>query len=213
MWPRYYLLQREAFIVALFNAVYPLTARFVATRIVGNAFYISDVLCNLSGDSRYQQQSWRRMGGAGAMLGVAILCRPENMFFPFFLAGLFLLAHRFKKTWWTLATVLVTCALVVIVPWMVRNYQITGKVGPLVRYGPGVAFWQTTLPYFNWNTFEYAPGADQIDPIVRQLTHDKDMTEEDLAKLEPQMWRAGILNIRRDPKAYLMRRLKEYPHL
>jgi len=210
---RRYLVKQEGLLVALVNAVYPLTARFVAARLSETLFTflmcgaIYLLIC------AYQKESWRWMCGAGAMLGVAILCRPENMFLPFFLAGLFLLAHRFKKPWWKLSAALVGCALLVVMPWMVRNYQITGKVGPLVRIGPGVAFWQTTLPYFNWDTFEYAPGADQRDPIVWQMIHNKNMSESDLARLEPQMWRAGVSNIRQDPKAYVKRRLREYPHL
>jgi 4-amino-4-deoxy-L-arabinose transferase-like glycosyltransferase len=210
---RRYLGQREALLVAALNAIYPFTARFVAARLSETLFTflmcgaIYLVIC------AYQKESWRWMSAAGAMMGVAILCRPENMFFPFFLAGLFLLAHRFRKPWWKLSAALVVCALIVLLPWMVRNYQITGKVGPLVRFGPGVAFWQTTLPYFNPNTFEYAAGSDQYDPIVWQLKHNKSMTETDLAALEPLMWRAGIANVRQDPKGYLKRRLKEYPHL
>jgi hypothetical protein len=79
--------------------------------------------------------------------------------------------------------------------------------------GPGRLFWQTTLPYFDRNTFQYAPGSDLKDPLVWQLTHNQTMSEAQVAELEPQMWRAGIANIRRDPKAYVVRRLKEYPHL
>jgi 4-amino-4-deoxy-L-arabinose transferase-like glycosyltransferase len=210
---RRYLTERAAWLVALVNAVYPFTARFVAARLSETLFTfllcatIYLVVC------AYQKEDWRWMTASGAMLGVAILCRPENMFFPFFLASLFLLAHRFRWRWWKLSGALVACTLLVLMPWMIRNYQITGKVGPLVRYGPGVAFWQTTLPYFDPNTLKYAPGSDEHDPIVWQLTHNKTMTEADLAGLEPKMWRAGIENMRRDPKAYLVRRLKEYPHL
>jgi hypothetical protein len=101
----------------------------------------------------------------------------------------------------------------VLTPWLVRNYRVAGKITPLVRTGPGMAFWQTTLPYFDWNTFQYAPGSDPKDPLVWQLTHNKTMSEAQVAELEPQMWRAGVANIRRDPKAYVVRRLKEYPHL
>lgn len=210
---RRYLSQTTALFVALVNSLYVFTAYFVATKLSETLFTF--LLCGTIYlvIRAYQKEDWRWMFAGGAMLGIAILCRPENMFFPFFLATLFLLAHRFRKPWWKLSVAVVAGAILVVSPWMIRNYNVTGRVGPLVRIGPGTAFWQTTLPYFDWNTFEYAPGADQIDPLVWQLTRNKNLTEAQLAALEPQMWRAGIENIRRDPKAYVVRRLKEYPHL
>jgi 4-amino-4-deoxy-L-arabinose transferase-like glycosyltransferase len=211
---RRYLTQGPALLVALINAIYPLTARFVATRLSETLFTF--LMCGavyLVIRAVQQKSAWPWMSAAGAMLGVAILCRPENMFFPFFLAGMFLLAHRFRKPWWKLSAVLVASSLIVVAPWLVRNYTITGKIGPLVRIGPGIAFWQTTLPYFNPNTLKYAPGSDQTDPIVWQLVHNKTLSEAQLAALEPQMWRAGIEHVKRDPKTYIVRRLKEYPHL
>ena len=210
---RLYVVARTAFFVALVNAIYPFTSYFTGTKLTETLFTF--LLCAVIYliVRAYRKEDWRWMCAGGLMLGVAILCRPENLFFPFFLAVMFLLSHRFKKPWWKLSAVLVVSSIVVVTPWLVRNYQAAGRITPLVRIGPGTAFWQTTLPYFDWNTFQYAPGSDLKDPLVWQLTHNKTMSEAQLAELEPQMWRAGIANIRRDPKAYVVRRLKEYPHL
>ena len=210
---RSYVVPRTAFFVVLVNAIYPFTSFFTATKLTETLFTFLLCVTIYQIVRAYREEDWRWMGAAGLSLGVAILCRPENLFFPFFLAGLFLLFHRFRKPWWKLGATLVIASMVVVTPWLVRNYRVTGKITPLVRIGPGMAFWQTTLPYFDWNTFQYAPGSDLQDPLVWQLTHNKTMNEAQVAELEPQMWRAGIANIRRDPKAYLARRLKEYPHL
>lgn len=210
---RFYVAVRTAFFVALVNALYPFTAYFTATKLTETLFTFLLCAAIFLIVRAYRREDSRWMCAGGLMLGIAILCRPENLFFPFFLAGLFLLFHRFRKPWWKLSAVLVVSAIVVLTPWLVRNYRVAGKITPLVRIGPGTAFWQTTLPYFDWNTFQYAPGADLKDPLVWQLTHNKTMSEAQLADLEPQMWRAGVANIRRDPKAYVVRRLKEYPHL
>ena len=210
---RAYVVPRTAFFVVLVNAIYPFTAYFTATKLTETLFTFLLCVTIYLIVQGYREEDWRWMCAGGLMLGVAILCRPENLFFPFFLAVLFLLFHRFRKPWWKLSATLVIASMVVLTPWMVRNYRVTGKITPLVRIGPGTAFWQTTLPYFDWNTFQYAPGSDLKDPLVWQLTHNTTMTEAQVAELEPQMWRAGIANIRSDPKAYVVRRLKEYPHL
>ena len=209
---RRYWAQRVAFLAALLNAVYPFAVRFVAVKLSETVFTF--LMCCAIGVLvyAYQKRSVRWMAFAGAMHGVAILCRPEVVLFPPFLLALFLLLQRFRRKWLMMGLALVACSVLVTVPWLVRNYHVTGKLTPLVKYGPGVAFWQSTIPYFDWNTFQYAPGSEQHDPIVRDLLYTP-MTEAERTAMEPRMWRAGFENVRRDPVTYLSRRIRNYPHL
>ena len=209
---RRYWEHRIALVAALLNAVYLFAVRFVAVKLSETVFTF--LMCCAIGVLvyAYQKRSVRWMAFAGVMQGVAILCRPEVLLFPPFLLALFLLLQSFRKKWLMMGLVLVACSVLVTVPWLVRNYSVTGKLTPLVKYGPGVAFWQSTIPYFDWNTFQYAPGSEQHDPIVRDLLYTP-MTEAERTAMEPRMWRAGFENVRRDPVTYLIRRVKNYPHL
>jgi 4-amino-4-deoxy-L-arabinose transferase-like glycosyltransferase len=210
---RRYLSQQAALLTAAINAVYPLTSHFVAAKLT-EILYTFLICCAIYLIIRgYQKVSWRWMCAAGGTLGVASLCRPEAMLFPIFLAGLFLLLHRFKRPWWKMSMALVVFAVLVTVPWLVRNYNVREKPTGLVGFGPGLIFWQGTIPYFDWYTFEYAPGSEQYDPIVKQLLRTPPMTEVELSDLDPKLLRVGMENIRRNPKSYFVRRLKGYPHL
>jgi len=209
---RRYLTQRAALLTAGLNAIYPLTSHFVAAKLTETLYTFLMCGAIFLIIYAYQKRSWPWMSAAGIVLGVASLCRPEALLFPFFLSGLFLLLHRFRKSCWKMSGALIFCAVLVTTPWLVRNYQVRGKLTGLVGFGPGLIFWQNTIPYFDWYTFKYAPGSEQYDPMVRELTQ-PEMTEVKLADLDPQLWRVGLQNIRRDPKGYIMRRLKQYPHL
>ena len=210
---RRYLSRQAALVTASVCAIYPLTSSFVAAKLT-ETLYTFLICCALYLVIRgYQKLSWRWMGAAGGMLGVASLCRPEAMLFPFFLAGLFLLLHRFRLPWWKMSIALVAFCIVVTAPWLVRNSNLRNKPTGLVGFGPGLIFWQNTIPYFDWYTFKYAPGSEQYDPLVRQLSQNPQMSEIELSDLDPKLMRAGLENIRRDPKSYLVRRLKGYPHL
>lgn len=203
---RSYVVARTAFFVALVNAVYPFTSYFTATKSTETLFTFLLCAAIYLIVRAYRREDWRWMCAGGLMLGVAILCRPENLFFLLFLAGLFLLSHRLRKPWWKLSAVLVVASMIVLTPWFIRNYRVAGEIKPLMRIGSGTAFRQTTLP-FDWSTSQYAAGSDLKDPLG-QMTHNKTVSEAQAAELAPQMWRAVVANIQ--PKAYVVRRLKEY---
>jgi 4-amino-4-deoxy-L-arabinose transferase-like glycosyltransferase len=208
---RLYLVAQTAFFVALVNAVYPFTSYFTAMKSTETVFTFLMCAALYLIVRAYRREDWRWMFAGGLMLGAAILCRPGSFFFPFFLGLLFLLSHRFRKPWGKLAAVLVIASMVVVMPWLIRNYRAGGTITPLPM-GLARAFWQTTVPDSDPNTPQYPQDSDLKDPAP-ELAQNKTATEAQSAGAEPQMWRAGIANIRREPKAYLLRRLKEYPRL
>jgi hypothetical protein len=62
----------------------------------------------------------------GLMLGVAILCRPENLFFPFFWRCCSCCFTVSGSPGGSCRATLVIASMVVLTPWLVRNYQVTG---------------------------------------------------------------------------------------
>jgi 4-amino-4-deoxy-L-arabinose transferase-like glycosyltransferase len=78
-------------------------------------------------------RSVRNFAWAGMALGVATLVRSTALLFPVFLA-----AHAFllERGWRPLvnaagrAALVIACALLVLTPWIVRNYQLVGKFIP-----------------------------------------------------------------------------------
>ncbi|HKO45923.1 MAG TPA: glycosyltransferase family 39 protein [Pyrinomonadaceae bacterium] len=207
---RRYWDRRVALIAGLLSATYLHAAYFVSAKLTETVFTFLMCGAIYFVIVALQKQNWRLMVAAGLAMGLAILCRPEAMLFPLILLPLLLVPRHSRLARLKLASVLVIATFVILVPWFIRNSQVSGRRMGLVSHGPGLIFWQTTLPYFNWNTFVYGPGSEH-DPLVRTLTTEQ-LTFNQAADLEPAFWRAGFENILRDPKAYLLRRVREYPH-
>lgn len=207
---RRYWDRRLALLASLLNATYLYAAYHVSVKLTETLFTFLMCCAIYIVVLGSQKQSWRLMAVAGAVMGVAILCRPEALLFPLLLLPLFLVLHRFRAPWLKMGMALVVSAFLIVLPWSIRNYYVSGKTVALVSHGPGLIFWQTTLPYFSWSTFAYGPGSEQ-DPLVRALTKGH-LSYREVADLEPTLWRTGFQNILRDPKSYLKRRVREYPH-
>lgn len=76
--------------------------------------------------------SWRRYAVGGAVLGVMVVVRSTPMLFPLFLAlYLLLVVRRFAAlSEIRNIAILVATMLVVLLPWVVRNYRLTKKFVP-----------------------------------------------------------------------------------
>ncbi len=76
--------------------------------------------------------------GIGLLAGIAILCRPSLQYFPFFiLFGLFI--HFKRKRALLNFSALAIGLFVVIMPWIIRNYHVTGSF--LLGTGGGYNLW------------------------------------------------------------------------
>ncbi len=107
--------------------------------------------------------------GAGVALGLLLLCKPGFIFLILLLPVWAWGVCRWDRSLWLRATLLPTCAALVILPWAARNYHEFGKVIPFGTGGGslllqannrivvadpkyrGYAVWDTSLP-------EYAPA-------------------------------------------------------
>ncbi|HJT75962.1 MAG TPA: glycosyltransferase family 39 protein, partial [Gemmataceae bacterium] len=208
---RRYWDERTALLAALLNAVFPFQALFTAV-VLTETVYAFLVCCTVYLLTRaYQGRSLGWTAAAGFALGLTILCRPEACLLPPFLALILLCCFRLRRPAWEMSALLALCSGLVVFPWLVRNYHTSGRVMSLVNSGPGVAFWQCTLPYFSMDTFQFEPGAEDRDPMVKAYLGAH--TDEECARMEPVFWRAGWQNVRSHPLTYLRLRLRDYPHL
>jgi len=102
----------------------------------------------------------------GLSQGLALLCKASLELFPLvILAGLLLLRKGSTRTLGLNFSVMLVVTGLTIVPWSVRNYQVTGRIIP-VSIGGGHNFWLSNhLPTGGLDD-------DQLDPAGRQrLAH------------------------------------------
>jgi hypothetical protein len=120
-----------------FNTVYASTQ---ASDAVCNVIFIAAVA--LFAVAR-RRGDWRRHAGAGVLLGIATQFRPNLILVPFVLAG-FLIVERRTVTRAAQACVLVIASTAMLMPWVVRNYRMTGDIIPTSTRG-AIQLWYGTL--------------------------------------------------------------------
>jgi hypothetical protein len=94
---------------------------------------------------------WWWFGVAGVLGGTAAQFRPNLILVPGLLAAYQVVSRHLERRRLAHALLLVTGATVVLVPWIVRNYQLTRALLPTSVHG-GVQLWYGTLqvgPYLN----------------------------------------------------------------
>jgi hypothetical protein len=86
---------------------------------------------------------WWRYAAAGVLVGIASQFRPNLVLLPLLLAA-YIVATTRSAAGGGRAAVLVACAGAALLPWMVRNYRLTGMLLPTSVHG-GVQLWYGTL--------------------------------------------------------------------
>lgn len=120
-----------------------------------------------------QRPSWRRFVIAGVWIGVSNLIRPTLFLFPFFLAVTLLVMFGWRRGL-RYSTALVLTAMLVVLPWMTRNYLRYDAIYPLAT--SNAFLWQGSPEYYRlihdegytyldiWNKVIYGPGGEGHDP-------------------------------------------------
>ena len=125
-----------------------------------------------------RRDDWRLFALVGLLTGVALQFRPNLILIPIVLAG-FALFERRTLPRLARASLLVASAGAALMPWVIRNYQLTATVLPASAHG-GVQLWYGTLQtgrylnsraynpraVFEAPAFEYT-SLDQVPLIVR----------------------------------------------
>jgi 4-amino-4-deoxy-L-arabinose transferase-like glycosyltransferase len=208
---RHFWSREVAAVAATLCCLDPYAARYVGIIHTETLFTLL-ISCAILLLTRTCESARLRMAAlAGASLGVAALCRPESAILPVFAAVTLVWVSSSRWTSVRKGLVLVAFAVLLTVPWLVRNWRVTEGMVFLVNRGPGVSFWQSAHPGYDHNRYRFVEGLERRDKTVALYlaTH----SERNLGALEPLLWRAGFRQIFQDPVDYLRRRLLDYSHL
>ena len=96
----------------------------------------------------FERSSWHQAVVSGGLIALISLTRPVFQFFPVFLLSFALLRHR-SALWSALRyqAVLWLAFALVVTPWTVRNYAVTGQFIPITTQGPSDLFLGTQINY------------------------------------------------------------------
>jgi Dolichyl-phosphate-mannose-protein mannosyltransferase len=135
---------RVAAIAALLTGVLSFNTVYASTESSDSVCTVLFVGAVVLFASACRRGDWRRFAAAGALCGLAAQFRPNLILVPLVLA-LFAVgtgvrdSRRFRNS-----TITVAFAGAMLVPWVVRNYELTGQFIPTSTHG-GVQLWYGTL--------------------------------------------------------------------
>jgi len=110
---------------------------------------------------------------SGIVFALAYQFRPNLIFFPFFLGAVYLTAKRWRKERIKQVSVCLALFILCILPWVIRNYKVSGLFQPTPTHG-ALVFWFGSLqvgPYTdNWIK---NPRSVFINPIFTYSIYEK----------------------------------------
>lgn len=143
---------------------------------------------------------------AGAACGAMCLLKPVMLLFPVAALVLYSLKRRELIRWPLLGAVYIAGALVVVTPWTVRNYAVTGRLIP-VTAGKGLMLYQIARYAAEGLTMrEYHERVQCADPRI--ITAQKAADPAVTTRLDQELTAAGRDLIRAHPWPYLRTILK-----
>jgi len=105
-----------------------LNLSFLATKLVTETLFTLLLTACILLVNRFRRfQRVRDLAAAGACCGLLVLTRPIALAFPLLLLGYVLFLLRRAPRLWPRALVLPACALLVVLPWVLRNGVRTGR--------------------------------------------------------------------------------------
>jgi 4-amino-4-deoxy-L-arabinose transferase-like glycosyltransferase len=116
---------------------------------------------------RKGQKGWAII--AGALLGITVLMKPNLMLFPLALGFWFWFALRDLRRALLLVGLVALAVAVTILPWVWRNYQISGAFVP-VSANSGLNLWQGNHPEANGAAYPL----DKVDPLYEHSEVERD---------------------------------------
>ena len=123
--------------VLSFNTVYASTQ---SSDAICNVIFMAAVLAFARARRRHD---WRLYAASGVLLGVAMQFRPNLIFVPLLLVA-FMVADRRDLAQAARALLLAVASIVMLMPWIVRNYRLTGEILPTSTRGT-MQLWYGTL--------------------------------------------------------------------
>ncbi len=160
--------ERVALLSCFLSAIYPFFIFYTGFLLTETFFIFLVVLCALTMFTLVEPKVFPSYGLVfGATSGFAGLCRPTmELFFPFCLLFILFSADnniiRLKKILFAFAGF-----ILVLTPWIIRNYIAIGKFVPGTTMG-GAVFWEGNNPFSEGGPCRYFPeGVWQVDEAQR----------------------------------------------
>ncbi len=141
---RRFLGERTAAVSTFLVALYPLTAIYVPTFLpeVLSTFLVAFSLW-LYWKSASSRSPWLMLL-TGLVMGYSTLVRPVFALFPLVCIAVTFLVHWSRRELWRSFVLIHVGFLLVLSPWIIRNYQVTGEVIPLSSEAP-LQLWLGTI--------------------------------------------------------------------
>lgn len=202
-----------AYLISFLVAVYPFTTVFV------NVMY-SETLCIflfILGVLLFEIARGNRnilcFALSGLVMGLCLLVRPGTALMPFFMSLAYVLIENLKAVRRHLF-IFNICVLLVWLPWVVRNYHVSGAFIPLTIEAKEELFWASgsTGKYFE-NRMDNPEFSRQMDEVTRQVESSglyglrRKMLEEDL------YLQYALKNIKGHPFIFLFSSLQRIPRM
>lgn len=192
--------RRGALLAAALVALSPALAAHASlfqTETLFSVLTVAAVLALLRGYAAaatrsHSGRAWAWAVVSGAVLGLANLARPTLLALPLLLPLAWALLDARRRRGVALGCVAALSAIVVIAPWTLRNYAVSGAFVPVALNRLGMTVWAGS--YAPWRN-QWRSDADR--PAYLQQV-DVDTVEGDRIML-----REALENIRRQPDAYL----------
>ncbi|MBI4981625.1 MAG: glycosyltransferase family 39 protein [Candidatus Omnitrophica bacterium] len=204
--------KRIAFGSGLICALHPFlswTATTLMTETLFTFIFTGAVLLFVKA-FRYQRALLFFIGGI--LLGAATLTKPTSQFF-FVYVLVFLLLLNPRKVFLKNAFVFLLGFVILLIPWGIRNYRVTGEFIPISSGGKGVNLYLATV---NENVYDDVKQQEchitaQKDPLYAEYL--MGLSSGRVIYVEKKMWRAALVNIKNNPVSYILRRLRNHPFL
>lgn len=137
--------------------------------------------------------------GAGALLGLATLCRPITLIFPAFLLIALIVFSRQRGRVIALTLLFSLAMASIIAPWTLRNYRLSGEFLP-IGVGGGANLWIGS--YQPWDgDYNYKDLSDKLE--IHQGASSQ-------IEIDERLRREAIKNIKNNPLGYLRLCVKKF---
>ena len=142
-----YLISIEVFsrkvgiISALISSVYPAFLYYTNTMIMEIVLIFIVAVTVLLFVKAVKHKTLKYQIAFGVSIGIASLCRPAMLLYPFFAMLFMYFIYSNKKEFFKHTGLMFISMLIVLTPWTIRNYVVFGKILPVVAKGMGSQIW------------------------------------------------------------------------
>lgn len=202
-----------AFLGACYYVLYPARISYVNTVLTETLFTFLLLLGMYLIFSFVKTKQQFYIAAAGAVLGLASLCRPIALFYLFVLTVILtvvLFKSFFEKARFVILP-FVLAATIVIIPWSIRNTIVSNQFVLIQSTGPANYYIPTRFDFDQSNESVLWEKFSTEDEYGKRLN--SAISPSQLLEADKLAFDLAVRNIKSNPPAYLFSRIKAYPYL